>query len=218
MSVTPAGNKQLFNRKEIKASFMQFGYGQQEKGTRGQLAEDMPDKYDDSIYDIFMQAVNDVVPGFAQVMEFVNSQWKYSWEEVTWRMPDDVLVTCKPTSSDWEKFTLFDKLEVVAKVSGVKKEKQALILYVGFIHSVDAYIARQVIERSPFDVITIHDAFRCHPNNATAMQQIYREILADINDVNLFEYFLAQITGQSIDPIVGDLKTTDILKSKYAIC
>ena len=208
-----------FHRKEIKYPFMQMGYGQQEKGTKTQLIEDMAEgKYDDKTYTIFMQAIEDVVPGFVGIMEFVNGLWNKNWTEVTWYMPDGFKVSCKPTSSFWEDFELFEGIHVKAKVSGVRKEKQALILYVGFIHAVDAYIARLMVVRCDFDIITIHDAFRCHPNNATVMQQTYREILADINDVPLFESFLEQITGSRVSPIVGDLKREDILASKYAIC
>ncbi|MCK5848497.1 MAG: hypothetical protein KAH01_04810 [Caldisericia bacterium] len=216
--LTPAGNPKLFHRKEIKASFMQFGYGQQEKGTKHQLEEDMEGKYNDEIYDVFMQAVDDIVPGFSQIMEFVNGQWNKNWEVVTWKLPDDVLVQCKPTSSNWEDFRILDMFDVKAKVSGVRKEKFSLILFVGIIHSLDAYIARQVIERCNFDVLTIHDAFRCHPNNAHIMQQHYKEILADINNIELFQNILEQITGQQVSPIVGNLRTSDIMQSKYAIC
>ena len=219
MKLTPNGNPIKFVRKEIKASFMQMGYGQQEKGTRNQLMEDMTEgKYDDDTFSLFMQAVNDVIPGFTLIMEFVNSKWNKNWTEISWLMPDDFKVVCKPTSSFWEEFTLFDNIKVRAKVSGVMKEKQALILYVGFIHAVDAYIARQMVIRCPFDIITIHDAFRCHFNNTAVMKQTYREILADINDVPLFESFLQQITGSEVTPIVGDLTRSDILNSKYAIC
>jgi hypothetical protein len=219
MSIAPQHNKTRFDRKEIKYPFMQMGYGQQEKGTRLQLFEDMAEgKYDDQTFDIFIQAINDVVPGFIQIMEFVNDLWNKDWLEVTWYMPDGFKVSCKPTSSYWEDFTLFDKIKVKAKVSGVRKEKQALILYVGFIHAVDAYIARQMVIRCPFDILTIHDAFRCHPNNAQTMKQIYREILADINDVPLFESFLQQITGSGVSSITGNLIRQDIMESQYAIC
>ncbi len=158
MKLTPKGNKIRFDRSEIKYALMQFGYGQQEKGTKAQLSEDMQDKYDDTVFPVFMQAINDVIPGFAEIMAFVNDQWNKNWLEVSWYMPDGFKVSCKPTSSNWEDFSLFGKIPVTAKVSGVRKEKQALILYVGFIHAVDAYIARQVVIRCPFPVITIHDA------------------------------------------------------------
>ena len=161
MKTTINGNPKLFTRTEIKATLMQYGYGQQEKGSKDQLKEDMGDKYFDEVYDIFIQALDKVVPGFSLIMNFINSMWNPEWEEVTWHMPDGFKVTCKPTSSYWEDFKLFDKFPVVAKVSGVEKEKQALILYVGFIHSVDAYIAREMVriaDEQGFSVITIHDA------------------------------------------------------------
>ncbi len=76
----------------------------------------------------------------------------------------------------------------------------------------------KTLEHKPFDVLTIHDDFKCHFNNAYVMKQTQREILADINDVPLFESFIQQITGSEVTPIVGDLTRQDILNSKYAIC
>ena len=214
---TPAGNKQYFTRTEVKASIMQAGYGQREKGTRSQLSDDMGEKYSDELYDVFVEAVEDVVPGFYSVMESINNLWNPDWEEVSWTMPDGVEVKCKPTNSKWLNFKLFDKYEIKAKVSGVEKEESALILFVGIIHSCDAYIARQMIELQNYDLITIHDDFRQLPNHGKQSKLRYNQILANINDSNLLTDILSQILGEEVNPIVGNLKSEDILKSRYSL-
>ena len=216
--VAEKGNKTTFERKEVKYPLMQAGYGQKEKGTRKQLKEEMGTKYDDRTYDVFVQAVEETVPGFYTIMNFVNNLWNEDWEKVSFTMPDGHVVVIKPTDSVWGEFSLFNELSIKAKVSGVRKTKETLILYVSIIHAIDAYIAREVITRSDFDVLTIHDAFRCHPNNAEDMQKTYTGILAELNEMRLLEDIIEEVIGRKVDTIVGDLKTEDILESKYAIC
>jgi len=218
MSVTPNGNPKLFNRTEIKAALMQAGYGQREKGTKNQLAEDLGDKYNDEIFNIFVQAVDETIPGFYDIMNFVNDLWQQDWQEVSFTMPDGHKVVVKPTSSVWAEFKLFDQIDIKAKISGVSKEKKALILYVSIIHAVDAWIAREMIRRADFDIITIHDAFRCHPNNAHIMQENYVNILAEINEMRLLEDILEEVLKTKVNTIHGDLSSDDIRKTKYAIC
>ncbi len=217
MSITPNGNPKLFTRTEVKASVMQAGYGQQEKGTKGQLFNDIGDKYDEGLYDIFVQAVEDVVPGFYSIMNQVNKLWNPKWTSVFYTMPDGFIVTIKPTNSKWVEFKLFGEIPIKAKVSGVEKEKQALVLFVSIIHSVDSYIAREVIKKCNFDIITIHDGYRTHPNHTHKVKQYYNEVLANINDSNLFTDILSEILNTTIPPMEGDLNSEDILKAVYSL-
>ncbi len=217
MSITPNGNPKLFTRAEVKYPIMQAGYGQREKGTRNQLSQDMGDKYNDEIYDIFVQAVEDVVPGFYSIMNQVNELWNKNWISVSFTMPDGFIVVVKPTSSKWVDFKLFGQLPITAKVGGVEKEKQALILYVSIIHAVDAYIAREVQRRCKFDLITIHDGYRILPNHAQTVKKYYNEVLALINDSNLFTDILSEILGVTVPPMESDLNSEDILKAVYSL-
>ena len=160
MELTKNGNPKLFTRKEIKQAYMQYGYGQKKNGTEGQLEKDMGEKYYPGMYDVFLKAIDRVVPGFTALLESINGMWNPDWEQVQFTMPDGFLITVKPTTSDWIDFKLFDKLPVTAKVSGVQKEKSALILYVSIIHACDAYVARQMVKMANeqgFDILTIHD-------------------------------------------------------------
>ncbi len=214
---TNDGYPRLFNRSEIKASFLQFGYGQQTKGTKAQLATDLGSKYDDSIYDVFIQAVNNIAPGFAETMHDINSLWQEDWDEVSWTMPDGFVVTCKPTSSDWVDFEI-DERTITAKVTGVQRVKKALILYVNLIHSIDAFVMRQIVKNADYDIVTIHDATRCLANHSGATKQAYREALADINRSELLSDLLTQIHGSIVDTQAGSLDSDDILNSTYALC
>ncbi|MCK5848693.1 MAG: hypothetical protein KAH01_05800 [Caldisericia bacterium] len=219
LQLTENGNTKRFTRSEVKYPFMQAGYGQREKGTKAQLEADMAKgKYDKNTYPLFVQAVEQIVPGFYTLLEFVNDSWDPESILTTFVLPDGFKVQCKPTSADWYEFKPLGLFPITAKVGGVAKEDETLILWVSIIHSIDAYIARQVIARCDFPIITIHDAFRCHPNNTKKMKKAYNEIMAEINEGRLFEDIMQQITGQTINTIGTNITTKDILKAKYSIC
>ena len=217
MSVTPNGNPKLFDRGEIKATLMQASYAQQEKGSKNQLRTDLKSEYTDEVYDAFVQAVDELVPGFYSVMQWTNGLWNPEWEQVSWTMPDGAVVTCKPTTSAWVDFPLFDKMTVQAKVAGVQKEKSALILWVTIVHSFDAYIARQLVVRSNHDVLTIHDGFKVLANYAETTRMTYNEVLAEITAEQTLKNIIQQITGLEVDDINGDLTPDMILDAKYSL-
>ena len=65
----------------------------------------------------------------------------------------------------------------------------------------DALITRllEIIESmlayKPFEVITIHDAFKCHPNNMNHLRQQYINIFAELAESNILSDILSQIHG-----------------------
>lgn len=65
----------------------------------------------------------------------------------------------------------------------------------------DAHIAKllEIIEGmlayQPFEVITIHDEFKCHPNNMNHLRQQYINIFAELAESNILSDILSQIHG-----------------------
>jgi|GEM_PF-3256237 len=216
--LTKNGNKKIFNRDQIKFPLMYLSYGQQEKGTKENLQKQMKESYTEEVYDIFVQAVSEVLPGYLTILNWVNSKWNPEWKKVSWYMPDGFKVVCKPTSYQELNFKLFDQYNVTGKVHGVKQETSALILLVTIFHSTDAYIARRMVLENDFQMYTIHDAFRMHPNDAHKAKQTYNKIMAEITTMNLFEDILSQILETEIDPIKGNLCANDVLEARYSLC
>lgn len=70
----------------------------------------------------------------------------------------------------------------------------------------------------PFEVIFIHDCFRCLPNHGNQIRRLYIQLLYEISKSNLLEYCLRQITNNpnltlnKLDDI-----SNEILKSEYAL-
>jgi hypothetical protein len=52
-----------------------------------------------------------------------------------------------------------------------------------------------MLRYNPFEVITVHDEFKCHPNNMNHLRQQYINIFAELADSNLLSDILSQIHG-----------------------
>jgi len=80
-------------------------------------------------------------------------------------------------------------------------------------------ILSSMVAFKPFEVVTVHDDFRVHPNNVNALRMHYREILAELAESDLLGDILSQIHG-----VVGNYTklSTDLGKkirsSEYALC
>jgi hypothetical protein len=72
--------------------------------------------------------------------------------------------------------------------------------------------------KSPFEVISVHDCFRCLPNYGNDLRQQYNNILAEIAESNMLGYLVSQILGRGItvsklDPTMGK----DVRLANYAL-
>ncbi|MNY61690.1 hypothetical protein D3C86_1983980 [compost metagenome] len=70
----------------------------------------------------------------------------------------------------------------------------------------------------PFEIISIHDAFRCLPNYGNDLRQQYQLQLHLIARSNLLSYLLSQVLEQKVQ--IGKLDPTlaqDILHSEYML-
>ena len=70
----------------------------------------------------------------------------------------------------------------------------------------------------PFQLVTVHDCFRCHPNYGNDLRRQYNTILADINDSNLLPFIASQVAKQPISARkVGKIPREVILNANYAL-
>lgn len=80
-------------------------------------------------------------------------------------------------------------------------------------------IINDMLTHEPFEVVTIHDDFKCHPNNMNYLRNHYRNILAVIADSDLVSDLLTQIYQRkgTFPKLSSDLSKY-IRNSEYAIC
>ena len=82
-----------------------------------------------------------------------------------------------------------------------------------------AKIINGMLQYQPFELVTIHDEFKAHPNNINWVRWNYKEILADLADSFLLDDLLSQLHGKpgyfpKLDHNLGD----KIRESAYGLC
>ena len=82
-----------------------------------------------------------------------------------------------------------------------------------------ATIVNGMLQYQPFELVTIHDEFKAHPNNINWVRWNYKEILADLADSYLLDDLLSQIHGcqgtfNKLSNNLGDV----IRNSNYGLC
>ncbi|RWB40543.1 MAG: hypothetical protein EOQ44_25105 [Mesorhizobium sp.] len=74
------------------------------------------------------------------------------------------------------------------------------------------------LPKKPFEVISVHDCFRCLPNYGNDLRQQYNNLLAEIAESNMLGFIVSQMVGKPIqinklDPKLGH----DIRQANYAL-
>lgn len=54
------------------------------------------------------------------------------------------------------------------------------------------------LPEKPFQIVTNHDCFRCHPNYGNDLRKQYNLILADINESNMLQFLASQIAKKPL--------------------
>jgi hypothetical protein len=144
---------------------------------------------------VFYEVMEGLLPGAEEVMTTINQCWNPEADYHSWIMPD--------------KHTVY--IPVIEGVNGVysddefgdiplrwyhqTKSDNYRSLCPNVIHSIDGYVAREMIRRCNFQLSHIHDCFVFNPNYLQKVCKTYREIMAEIAKSDLFEDILRQITG-----------------------
>ena len=209
-------------RSHIKKSMMIFGYNASKNRIEAQLKRDLGELYVPEVLEAFYEGVEDISPASVQFKQLSNEVWDAYCKDkelIEWTMPDGFRVQYRPYDTYIVELDLYGH-KVSVHVPLNKPTDNSAGLGVNIIHSVDAYVAREMIRRcdiAGFDIYSIHDGFNCHPNNAKQMHEIYNQILADINASNLLEDIYTQIVGSSLFKISSDIAKGEILNSNYSI-
>lgn len=86
---------------------------------------------------------------------------------------------------------------------------------------VDAQVIWELINtlpEKPFEVIAVHDCFRCLPNYVNDLRKQYNQILSDIARSDMLSYILSQLLGRKTK--IGKLDPDmwkDVLDAEYAL-
>lgn len=81
-------------------------------------------------------------------------------------------------------------------------------------------MCEEMLEHPAFEVVTVHDEFKCHPNNCNQMRKQYTRVLADLARGFALEDVYEQITGNVptyANAMDGEELAELILNSNYAL-
>jgi len=59
-----------------------------------------------------------------------------------------------------------------------------------------AVIVTSMVKHKPFELVTVHDEFKAHPNNLNHVRQHYIDIMAEIAESNVLDDLLSQVYGE----------------------
>ncbi len=82
-----------------------------------------------------------------------------------------------------------------------------------------ATITSGMLKYKPFEVVTVHDEFKCHPNNVNHLRQQYVNVLAELAESNLLDDLFTQLYGKPVTytKLSKNLGTL-IRSSEYGLC
>lgn len=180
---------------------------------------------DEEIANCFSLAMRTIAPHAMRAMDVLQDLNKTQKDVYYWTMPDGFKVKYDVKSNQ--------NLEIECKTkSGVRFNFERTIkVYKGsefsrgmapnIIHSIDAYVAREMVRRMtktnnsrhyPAFITTIHDAFGTHPNNCEEMTKHYEDILCELNSMDLIKDIMSQIADKPMLSIKKNTLTNDMIR------
>ncbi len=94
-------------------------------------------------------------------------------------------------------------------------------LYEDTMGLVDSLIIGRLIKelpQEPFDLVSVHDCFRSHPNYGNDVRTQYNIIMADINDSDMLHEIANEISGKDLGVVkAGSIDRNKILEGNYLL-
>jgi hypothetical protein len=88
------------------------------------------------------------------------------------------------------------------------------------IHMVDTDVVQDLLDSMParpFDVLGVHDCFKCHPNYGNDLRKQYNLQLSNIADSTLLSYLLTQLLGSHTPVNKKGNFAKEVLNANYAL-
>lgn len=155
--------------------------------------------------------------GAEDVMSSINTCWR-DMELYRWTLPDGHVARVRAKVTRWAQIPFYDGTFDYAYTS-YEKSGNGRHLAPNIVHSIDGYIAREMVRRASFPLAHIHDAFTAHPNYMGRVEHLYRVIMAEIADSTLLQDILREINGNKniIYDKLGPSLSNEILQSRHML-
>ena len=232
--------EEIFTRKDCKKPFMITFYGSGkgaellyqaylDKTPDKKISANENEKLLEKISKVFWDSMKNIAPGAVMAMNTISelesllNKDKYSWTlpdgfKVVYRVKHEKIII--PKVSWYDKLYARNRMRRLpafnVRVYGASKNSRGLSANI--IHSIDAYILRELVRRMDGEMIlSIHDSFHVHPSQLDILRMKYNDILADIGGMDLLNKVLDEINpGTKIDRL-NTFRTNDIPELNYSI-
>ncbi len=168
----------------------------------------------------FYKAIKNKLPGAEMLRDLFLSLHRGDVIEYSWTLPDGFKAIIPVLKTIIKRLEIDElehsKVSYAQEVVAPKYLGDDRSLAANIIHSVDAFIAREMIRRCQFDMAAIHDCFYAHPNNMSMVIETYREIMAGLSESDLLNQILTEFQHEPIEKFSNDLGKL-IRKSQYAL-
>ena len=168
---------------------------------------------------VFYEVMEGLLPGAEEVMTTINQCWNPEADHHSWIMPDGHTVYIPVVEGVNGVYSDDEFGDIPLRWYHQTKSDNFRSLCPNVIHSIDGYVAREMIRRCDFQLSHIHDCFVFNPNYLQKVCKMYRIIMAEIAKSGLFEDILRQITGNpnlTVTKASTDLDIA-ILNSNYML-
>jgi DNA-directed RNA polymerase len=203
-------------RNLLKHPIMTFFYNSKAQ-PEGVFGKDTPE------LDAFYEVLHELLPGAMEVMRMIQACWNPEATEHKWTAPDGhvsipLVMDYVDTKIEVEEL---GKATFTHRAKIVMSDERGLSLPANVNQSIDAYIVRMMYRMAHsqgWEILTVHDAFFCTPNNVNRMRMNYNKILSKIASSNMLCDILKEITGNK--GTIKKMSTTLpglILKANYSL-
>ena len=140
-------NPYKFNRDHIKKSDMIGGYGAGRVLVAKQLKEDLKELYFDGVEEYFYQAQDNITPMVSILKETFQTLWDDGRVDYKWTLPDGFVAHLRPEETVEIEVNPFGGLPISMIARAINPTTRNTTLGVSIIHSVDGFIARELVNR-----------------------------------------------------------------------
>lgn len=176
--------------------------------------------FDSQQINVFYDVLDSEFEGAEAMMETVNDFWNYTSNVHKWTLPDGHVAKVRVVEMTDTRIEIdeLDHRTFTYRYAKQTSSNNFRSLVANIVHSIDGYIAREMVRRTDFELVHIHDCFVFSPDNLQVVASTYREIMAEIARSNLLQDILSELRGTKVklNKLSNDLDV-DILKSSYML-
>ena len=195
-------NTYKFSRDHIKKSDMISGYGAGRELVKTQLKNDLKELYFEGAEEFFYMSIDNTTPMVSLLKETFMSLWDDTRTDFRWTLPDGFVAQLKPNETVEIEIKPFGQFPIKMLAKAVTNTTKSTALGVSVIHSVDGFIARELINRCNYKekplkdlIVKIDEFLLLNPEHKPTGYHdfISHAVLFRLDYEDLYEYSYEQL-------------------------